>query len=81
MIRWGLFPFVRPALAAMLGISFYEFVARDWPFAIEVLAVLSVVTGASWATMQSRLPHPHPHQSWAIADVGHYHRALDGAAR
>lgn len=33
-IRWGHFPFVRPALAAMAGIALYEAGLRDWPSAV-----------------------------------------------
>lgn len=39
----------------MLGIAFYETVARAWPAAIEALAVMAVVAGAGWAVAQLRL--------------------------
>ena len=50
MIRWGLFPFVRPAVAAMLGIFAYEAGLRAWPSAIEALALTAALAGAGWWT-------------------------------
>jgi competence protein ComEC len=55
MIRWGLFPFARPAIACLLGIVLYEVGLRDWPPTVLATgsgALLSVVTTA---TLQRRL--------------------------
>lgn len=49
MIRWGLFPFVRPAVAAMVGIAGYEAFCRAWPSAVASLSALAVGAAVLWA--------------------------------
>ncbi len=48
MIRWGLFPFVRPALATMLGIVLYEAALQHWAPAIEVLSGVFMLAAIAW---------------------------------
>ncbi|MBC7448092.1 MAG: ComEC family competence protein [Hymenobacteraceae bacterium] len=52
MIRWGHYPFVRPALATMVGILLYEAGLRDWPPAIEILSGTALLAAVAWAAAQ-----------------------------
>ncbi len=54
MIRWSRFPFVRPAVAAMLGIAVYEAFLRSFAPAVGALLGAVLVAGVGWAVAHQR---------------------------
>ncbi len=60
MIRWGLFPFARPAVAFLIGIGSYEVFLRSWPPAVGITAGALVLLALTTAILQPKLPPASP---------------------